>query len=121
MTEIEYRTAVEMWPESDLAVRSTESAPDDPYAGLRFSGYAAVFDTPSEPLPQFRGARETVARTAFTKTLTDRRAPVRLYWNHDVGIPLASTRARGEVGRLTLTQDSIGLRADAVFLPERRA
>lgn len=62
-------------------------------------GYAAVFDSPSEPMP----FREYVRRGAFTKTLKDG-ADVRLLVDHS-GIPLARTKS----GTLRLWEDEIGL------------
>ena len=42
---------------------------------LRIAGYAALFDRAD-------GARDTVRRGAFRKTLAERRAPLPLYWQH---------------------------------------
>jgi hypothetical protein len=75
------------------------AAPD----GKTLIGYAAVFDSPSEPLPW----TEFVRRGAFTKTIKDG-ADVRLLIDHE-GVPLARTRS----GTLTLVEDEIGLRVEA--------
>ena len=42
---------------------------------LRIAGYAALFDLPD-------GARDTIRRGAFTRTLEERHAPYPLYWQH---------------------------------------
>lgn len=66
---------------------------------LTLCGYAAMFDSPSYPLPFV----ETIQRGAFTKTLSES-PDVRLLINHD-GLPLARTKS----GTLTLTEDELGL------------
>lgn len=76
--------------------------------GLILEGYAALFDSPSEPLPFI----ETIARGAFTKTLSENPDVRFLALNHD-GMPLARTKA----GTLTLTEDEIGLHFQA-HLPD---
>jgi len=70
-------------------------------------GYAAVFDSPSEPLPWI----EYVRRGAFTKTLNDG-ADVRLLIDHE-GIPLA----RSKSGTLQMVEDERGLRVEADLDP----
>jgi HK97 family phage prohead protease len=74
--------------------------------GMTFEGYAAVWDSPSEPLP----FTEVIQRGAFAKTLRARN-DIKLLWNHDKGEILGSTRA----GTLTLIEDEVGLLARAVF------
>ena len=71
--------------------------------GNTLVGYAAVFDSPSEPLPW----TEYVRRGAFRKTINDG-ADVRLLIDHE-GVPLARTKS----GTLTLEEDEIGLRVEA--------
>jgi len=71
--------------------------------GKTLVGYAAVFDSPSEPLPW----TEFVRRGAFTKTIKDG-ADVRLLIDHE-GVPLARTRS----GTLSLYEDEVGLRIEA--------
>lgn len=66
-------------------------------------GYAAVFDSPSEPLPW----TEYVRRGAFAKTINDG-ADVRLLVDHE-GVPLARTKS----GTLSLDEDSRGLMVEA--------
>jgi len=81
---------------SNLELRATQD-------GKTLVGYAAVFDSPSEPLPW----TEFVRRGAFTKTIKDG-ADVRLLIDHE-GVPLARTRS----GTLSLVEDEIGLRIEA--------
>ncbi len=76
--------------------------------GMTFTGYAAVFNAPSEPLPFI----ERIAPGAFKRSLKARN-DIKLLWNHDTGAVLGSTRA----GTLKLEEDSYGLRVTAV-LPE---
>jgi len=71
--------------------------------GKTLVGYAAIFDSPSEPLPW----TEFVRRGAFRKTIKDG-ADVRLLIDHE-GVPLARTKS----GTLTLIEDEIGLRIEA--------
>jgi HK97 family phage prohead protease len=70
-------------------------------------GYAAVWDSPSEPMP----FTEFVKRGAFSKTLNDG-ADVRLLIDHE-GIPLA----RSKSGTLRLEEDSRGLKVEADLDP----
>ncbi len=76
--------------------------------GLRFEGYAAVFNSASEPLP----FTERIAPGAFRKSLNARNN-IMMLWNHDAGQPLASTRA----GTLMLREDSYGLKVTADLAP----
>tara|TARA_R110000868_G_scaffold283444_2_gene543879 strand:- start:9551 stop:10345 length:795 start_codon:yes stop_codon:yes gene_type:complete len=75
--------------------------------GNVFTGYAALFDSPSEPMP----FTEFVRRGAFSKTLNDG-ADVRLLIDHE-GVPLARTRS----GTLILEEDDRGLRVEATLDP----
>lgn len=79
--------------------------------GMTFTGYAAVFNAPSEPLP----FTERIAPGAFRRSLQSRN-DVKLLWNHDSGTVLGSTRA----GTLRLEEDNIGLRVSA-DLPDTQA
>ena len=72
--------------------------------GMSFSGYAAVFNSPSEPLPFI----ERIMPGAFSKTLKSRNN-VRMYMNHDSNMLLATTKAK----TLRLSEDSKGLLVDA--------
>jgi len=75
--------------------------------GHSLIGYAAVFDSPSEPMP----FTEYVKRGAFTKTIKDG-ADVRLLIDHE-GVPLARTKS----GTLTLEEDERGLKVSADLDP----
>jgi HK97 family phage prohead protease len=75
--------------------------------GNTLIGYAALFDSPSEPMPFI----EYVKRGAFSKTLNDG-ADVRLLINHE-GVPLA----RSKSGTLALEEDERGLRVEADLDP----
>ena len=70
---------------------------------MRLSGYAAVFNESSVPLP----FKESIAPGAFRKTLMET-PDVRLLINHE-GLPLARTKN----GTMTLTEDDRGLLFDA--------
>ena len=72
--------------------------------GMTFSGYAAVFNSDSEPLPFI----ERIAPGAFAKSLKSRNN-IRMYMNHDSSLLLATTRAK----TLRLQEDSKGLLVDA--------
>jgi len=74
--------------------------------GMRFSGYAALFNSASAPLP----FTERIAPGAFKRSLRSKNN-VFMFYNHDSGQVLASTRA----GTLKLEEDSRGLRVDAVL------
>jgi HK97 family phage prohead protease len=74
---------------------------------MTLRGYAAVFDSPSEPMP----FREFVRPGAFTKTLKDG-ADVRLLVDHG-GIPLARTKS----GTLRLWEDERGLGIESELDP----
>jgi HK97 family phage prohead protease len=73
-------------------------------AGMTFSGYAAVFNSPSEPLP----FTERIAPGAFTRSLRSRNE-IKLFVNHDSSRVLASKRA----GTMRLSEDAYGLRVEA--------
>lgn len=74
--------------------------------GMRFSGYAAVFNEPSQPLP----FTERIAPGAFRRSLRARN-DIKLLWNHDTGTVLGSSRA----GTLSLMEDAKGLRVEALL------
>jgi len=75
--------------------------------GNTLVGYAAIFDSPSEPLPY----TEFVRRGAFSKTINDG-ADVRLLIDHE-GLPLARTKS----GTMVLEEDERGLRVEAELDP----
>jgi uncharacterized protein len=89
---------------AEFEVRETEE-------GMSFSGYAAVFNSDSQPLP----FTERIAPGAFRGSLRNRN-DIKLLWNHDSSIVLGSTRA----GTLNLTEDSQGLMVSAI-LPDTQA
>lgn len=72
--------------------------------GNTFVGYAAVFNSDSEPLPFV----ERILPGAFAKSLKARKRDIRAYINHDSNLVLASTRS----GTLRLSEDNVGLRAE---------
>jgi hypothetical protein len=72
--------------------------------GMQFSGYAAVFNSDSEPLPFI----ERIAPGAFKGSLRNRN-DIKLLWNHDTASVLGSTRA----GTLRVTEDARGLFVEA--------
>jgi HK97 family phage prohead protease len=74
--------------------------------GMRFSGYAAIFNSASEPLPFI----ERIAPGAFRKSLRSRN-DIKFLWNHDAGEVLGSTRA----GTLNLYEDERGLRVEGML------
>jgi HK97 family phage prohead protease len=78
---------------------------------LTFSGYAAVFNSDSQPLPFI----ERIAPGAFKRTLQSRN-DVKLLWNHDSGEVLGSTRS----GTMRLFEDAKGLRVEADIAPTTR-
>ncbi len=91
----------------EFDVRNGEASSD----GMSFTGYAAVFNSPSEPLP----FTEVIKEGAFKRSLKSRNE-VKLFMNHNTDVVLGSTRA----GTLRLTEDSRGLLAQA-DLPDTSA
>lgn len=78
---------------------------------MTFTGYAAVFNSPSEPLP----FTEYIMPGAFKRSLKSRNE-IKMFMNHNTDIVLGSTRAK----TLRLTEDSKGLLAEAT-LPDTTA
>lgn len=72
--------------------------------GMSFSGYAAVFNSDSEPLPFI----ERIAPGAFKRSLKSKNN-IRMYLNHDSSMLLATTRAK----TLRLAEDERGLKVEA--------
>ena len=72
--------------------------------GMQFSGYAAVFNSDSQPLPFI----ERIVPGAFKGSLRNRN-DIKLLWDHDTASVLGSTRA----GTLRLTEDARGLYVEA--------
>jgi HK97 family phage prohead protease len=91
--------------EPEVRVNSTEIEVRAEGDGMTFSGYASVFDSPSEDLGGFI---EYVAPGAFKRSLQARNE-IKLLWNHDTNEPLASVRG----GSLQLVEDSRGLKVTA--------
>jgi HK97 family phage prohead protease len=89
-------------------VRTTPSEFEvrDSNDGMTISGYAAVFNSPSEPLP----FTERIAPGAFQRSLKSRNE-IKLLWNHDSGEPMASLRG----GSLRLWEDAKGLAYEATL------
>lgn len=83
---------------TDFELREDESG------GMLFEGYAAVFNSASEPLPFI----ERIAPGAFRGSLKQRN-DIKILWNHDTGSILGSTRA----GTLDLIEDDRGLKVRA--------
>jgi HK97 family phage prohead protease len=71
---------------------------------MSFSGYAAVFNSDSEPLPFV----ERIAPGAFRRSLKSKNN-IRMYLNHDSSMLLATTRAK----TLRLMEDERGLKVEA--------
>jgi HK97 family phage prohead protease len=75
---------------------------------MSFRGYAAVFNSESEPLP----FRETILPGAFSRSLRSRNN-VKMFVNHNMDQVLASSRA----GTLKLSEDNRGLLVEADLPP----
>lgn len=104
---METRLAIDSWRNLDYRL----AADGD---GLHFSGYAAVFDSPSEDLGGFT---ETIAPGAFKRSLNQRRDDVKMFLNHNWDILLASRKA----GSLHLKEDAYGLHTEAEFVDTSEA
>lgn len=102
--EVEYRS----FQVSEL--RFVEQGDESP---ARLEGYAAVFNSESEPLPRRDGGMfvETIAPTAFDRTLRNGRE-IRAFVNHDTNMPIGSTKNNS----LQLSTDERGLRV-SIELP----
>jgi HK97 family phage prohead protease len=79
--------------------------------GMTLRGYAAIFNSPSQPLP----FTETIEPGAFRDSLKSRN-DIKLLWNHETGTVLGSTRA----GTLSVSEDATGLLIEA-HLPDTQA
>jgi hypothetical protein len=95
--DVEFRT-VEV---DGLQLRAVEADTEMP---MRFGGYAAVFNSPSEPLP----FTETIAPGAFRRSLNSGSEKLMLM-NHNTDKVLASSKS----GTLTLSEDERGLYVEA--------
>ncbi len=96
--DVEFRT-VEV---GNLELRAVDGEPES--MPMNFAGYAAVFNSPSEPLPFI----ETIAPGAFKRSLQSGRE-VRMYLNHNSDLVLGSTKA----STLKVTEDERGLFVEA--------
>jgi HK97 family phage prohead protease len=105
--ENEGRAKGEALSKIETRVTPTEFEVREDGDGMRFSGYAAVWDSPSEPLP----FTERIQRGAFKYSLKKARNDIKFLWNHDAGEILGSTRS----GTLTLTEDNYGLRVEGIL------
>jgi HK97 family phage prohead protease len=104
--ENEGRAKGEALSKIETRVNHTQFEVREETDGMRFSGYAAVFNSPSEPLP----FTEQIAPGAFRKSLRARN-DIKFLWNHDTGEILGSTRA----GTMTLIEDAHGLKVDGLL------
>lgn len=82
---------------------------EDDQGALRFSGHAAVFNSPTDIGP----FREQVAPGAFKRTIHPDRADVRFLFNHQPD----SVMARSTNGTLALSEDDTGLHTEARLDP----
>jgi hypothetical protein len=73
-------------------------------AAPKLTGYAAVFDTPSQLL--YGEFKERIVRGAFAASIAA--DDIRALWNHDTGLPLGRTKNN----TLRLIEDSYGLRVE---------
>lgn len=88
-------------PDINFEMRAVDAS------GMKFSGYAAVFNSASRDLGGFV---EYIKPGAFARSLASRNK-IMLLWNHDTSMPLASTRN----GSLTLREDKRGLFVEATL------
>lgn len=105
MTEKRY--AADAWSSVDFEIRTEGD-------GMTFSGYAAVFNSDSEPMLGW--GVEQIAPGAFTKSLKDAAAGsrnIKMFLNHNSDLVLASSKA----GTLRLNEDEKGLHV-AADLPD---
>jgi HK97 family phage prohead protease len=93
--------------EPEIRVHTTDIEVRAEGDGMTFTGYAAVFNSPSEDLGGFI---EYVAPGAFKRSLQSRNE-IKLLWNHDSGEPLASVRG----GSMQLVEDERGLKVTATL------
>jgi HK97 family phage prohead protease len=101
--DVEFRT---------VEVGTLEASDEDAEGFARsFTGYAAVFNSPSEPLPFI----ETIAPGAFKRSLNSGKE-IRAYVNHNSDMPLATTKNNS----LQLVEDERGLRVN-MTLPDTTA
>jgi HK97 family phage prohead protease len=101
--DVEFRTV-------EMGTLQADDVNDEGFA-RSFTGYAAVFNSPSEPLPFV----ETIAPGAFKRSLNSGKE-IRAFVNHNTDAPLATTKN----GSLQLAEDERGLRVN-MTLPDTTA
>jgi HK97 family phage prohead protease len=104
--ENEGRAKGEALSKIETRTNATEFEVREDGDGMTFTGYAALFDSPSEPLP----FTERIAPGAFRGSLRLRN-DIKFLWNHDAGEILGSTRAK----TLKLYEDERGLRVEGTL------
>ena len=104
--ENENRVTGEALSKLETRINSAQFEVRETEEGMSFSGYAAVFNSDSQPLP----FTERIAPGAFRGSLRNRN-DIKLLWNHDTASVLGSTRA----GTLKLTEDDRGLYVEAML------
>lgn len=104
MEENEGRVKGEALSKMETRTFSTDFEVREEADGMTFTGYAALFNEPSQPLP----FTERIAPGAFKRSLKSRNN-IFLFNNHNSDQILASTRS----GTLKLTEDGRGLRVEA--------
>jgi hypothetical protein len=110
--ENEGRTRGKALKALELRVNQVDYEIVDSAEGMRFEGYAAVFDSDSRPLPGSRSESfiERIAPGAFLRSLKSRN-DIKLLWNHDTSEVLGSTRS----GTMKLVEDDRGLKVIATL------
>jgi len=103
MAKTERRYAIDGWQSPEFDIRADGE-------GMTFDGYAAVFNSDSNPLPGW--GTERIAAGAFSKSLGEARN-IRMFLNHNSDLLLASTRN----GSLRLSEDDHGLKVEADLAP----
>ena len=107
-TGVEQRGFQATLPKSDRFMFSGRSSNDLP-GKLKFTGYAAIFDSDSQNLGGFK---EQIAKGAFSDCVKE--DDVRLLLNHDSNFVLARTANKS----LRLYEDKIGLKFYADAIPD---
>ncbi len=81
------------------------SEPDKPDS-RKFDGYAAMFDSPSQPMGYYEPMIESIARGAFKRSLADKEQDTIWNYEHNDGKILG----RKSSGTVTIIEDEKGLR-----------
>jgi len=106
MEENEGRVKGEALTKMETRTFTTDFEVREEADGMTFTGYAALFNEPSHPLPFI----ERIAPGAFKRSLKSRNN-IFLFNNHNSDQILASTRS----GTLRLSEDGRGLRVEATI------